>query len=409
MKKITAFAMGIFLLLGTLSGCSGSEEQVDLVDVNELNNSAVISAVTFTGNDDNSSDPENPTNSETGNSETAKINIPQTAEYIEGIAEFSPYDPEKVKTVLLGDEEITPEIIQYDNERCPYPVYTWRKDGSELFVDNNSVSVHLCSALTLMLDHLTALPGGNHNGNISEFEHSADELDFCSRETAVKNVKEKLAEMNVNVSENADVYAICQSDLQKKIAEEIAANRFVDFNDYMNGVEEPEPLTSYTADKSQECYIIVFNAEYNGVPIYKFQHQYLTIKDLVMIHPEITAYYSADGLIGLLISEYRANVTEEEKITALISAESASKKVAEKYEDIADIEKIAFDKVELMYTVTPNRIDGKVSILKAKMIPAWVCTLYITKNGLNKRTGQDEITIGKETILIDARTGEEII
>lgn len=425
MKKITALTIGISLLLGMLSGCSGgslSDEQVDLVDVKDLNNFAVIPAVNFTENSENSGgdsggsgnsgnpeNRENSENSETDNSEIAEINIPKTAEYIEGIAEFSLFEPEKVKTALFGDADITPEIIDYNDDRYPHPLYIWEKDGMELYINNNSMTVDLSSAFTLMLDHLAFLPNYNYDGDIGEFEHNADELDFCSREQAVKTVGEKLAEFGVNVSENADVYAVCQSDLQKKINERIAENDLVDFNDYMKGAEEPKLITSYTADKSQECYIIVFNAEYNGVPIYNYQFHYLTIKDLTIFHPEIKVIYSADGIIGLSIAEYRAKITEEEKITALISAETASQKVKEKYEDIAEIENLVFDKVELMYTIAPNYIDGKVNISKAKLIPAWVCTVYVSKNGPNKRTGRDEITVDKDTILIDARTGEEII
>lgn len=403
MKKITSITMGIILLLGALSGCNSesNEENIELVNVNELNNSVEISAVKFNGN------PEN--NNSENNDPAAEINIPKNAEYVTGIAEFERYDPETVKKCFFGDEEITPEIIEHNNDRFPYPLYIWEKDGMQLTVENNSIFVDLTSAFSIMLDHYTFLPDYNTEGSMDEFEHNADELDFCSREQAVKNVKEKLAEININVSENADVYAICQSDLQKLIDEEIAANKFVDFNDYIKGEEDPKLITSYTVDKSQECYLIVFKEEYGGVPFYNYQLGFQTVKDLTIFHPSIKVYYSADGIIGLMIDEYRAKITEEEKITSLISAKTASEKVSEKYEDIAGMEKIVFDKVELMYVITPNHIDGKVNILKAKMIPAWVCTIHVTENGLNKRTMQEEIMTHKATVLIDARTGAEII
>ncbi len=407
MKKITAITMGIILLIGALSGCSSEigESDIELVSVEDLNNSVEISAVKFNGNaESGSNDPQSAADP------LAEINIPKTTEYITGTAEFSLYDPEAVKKAFFGDEEITPEIINSNNERRPYPSYIWEKDGMQLHIDNNSLNVDLTSAFTLILEHFTfSLPNYNFDGSMDEFEHNADELDFCSREQAVKNVKEKFAEINVNVSENADVYAICQSDLQKKIDEEIAANKFVDYNDYIKGEENPKLITSYTVDKSQECYLIVFKEEYNGVPFYNYHLNYQTIKDLTIFQPSIKVYYSADGIIGFSIDEYRANITEEEKITSLISAKTASEKVSEKYEDIAGIEKIVFDKVELMYAVTPNYIDGKINILKAKIIPAWVCTIHKTENGINKRTGQEEIMISKETVLIDARTGAEII
>lgn len=404
MKKITAFTMGAILLIGALSACSDSEENIEFVNVNDLNNSAEISAIKFTENSESDSD----NNQQSAAGPLAEINIPKTAEYIIGTAEFSLYDPEAVKKALFGDEEITPEIINFNDERHPHPNYKWEKDGMHLNINNNSINVHISSAFTFMLDNFTGLPNYNWDGDMDEFEHNADELDFCSREQAVKNVKEKLAEINVNVSENADVYAICQSDLQKKVDERIAANDLFDYNYDLKG-EESKLITSYTVDKSQECYLIVFKEEYNGVPLYNYQFGYQTIKDLTIFHPSIKVYYSVDGIIGLLIEEYRANITEEEKITSLISAKTASEKVSAKYEDIAGIEKIVFDKIELMYVVTPNYIDGKINIFKAKLIPAWVCTIHKTVYGSNKRTGQEELMTDKETILIDARTGAEII
>lgn len=407
MKKITAFTMGIILLIEALSGCSsgGSEENIELVNVNDLNNSVEISAIKFTENTESGSnnDPQSAADP------LAEINIPKTAEYITGTAEFSLFDPEAVKKAFWGDKEITPEILDYIDDRHPYPIYIWKKDGMRLYVNNNSISADISSAFTLMLDNFTHLPNYNIDSGMDEFEHNADELDFCSREQAVKNVKAKLAEINVNVSENADVYAICQSDLQKKVDEEIAANKLVDYNDYIKGEENPKLITSYTVDKSQECYLMVLKEEYNGVPFYNYHLNYITIQDLCIFQPSIKVYYSVDGIIGLDINEYRANITEEEKITSLITAKTASEIVSEKYENLSGIEKIMFDKVELMYAVTPNHIDGKINVLKAKIIPAWVCTIHVTQNGLNKRTGQEEIMTDKKTVLIDARTGVEII
>lgn len=405
MKKITAFTMGIILLIGAFSGCSDSEENIELVNVNDLNNSVGIPAIKFTENTESDSDND----SQSAADPLAEINIPQAAEYIIGTAEFSLFDPEAVKNAFWGDEEITPEILDYTDDRHPYPIYIWKKDGMQLYVNNNSIGAYISSAFTIMLDNFTELPNYNWDGGMDEFEHNADELNFCSREQAVENVKEKLAEINVNVSENTDVYAICQSDLQKKVDKEIAANKFVDYNDYIKGEEDPKLITSYKVDKSQECYLIVFREEYNGVPFYNYQLGFETIKDLTIFHPTIKVYYSANGIIGLLIDDYRANITEEEKITSLISAKTASELVSKKYEDIAGMEKIVFDKVELMYVITPNHIDGKVNILKAKIVPAWVCTIHVTENGLNKRTMQEEIMTHRATVLIDARTGAEII
>ena len=136
---------------------------------------------------------------------------------------------------------------------------------------------------------------------------------------------------------------------------------------------------------------------------------YKTIKDLTVFHPEIYAVYSAEGLVGLQINNYRGNITQDEKINQLITSETASERVAAKYRDVVGIEKITFDTIELEYVIQPNYIDGKMNMDKARMSPAWVCTITIDRYQTNKETGVEELMPQKETVLIDAQTGLEII
>ncbi len=461
--KITALLLGILVGVSALSGCSGEEENsMEYVDVGALQNASLpeISAVNFETGGNSGADPDNSSTANSGNSsggnsdnsttsqsggqssdnsggassgesgassgdsasgapagnKTAEIVIPKTSEYGVYIAEFGDFDPEKVKTALLGEVSVTPEVFdlhdRYNN--VDYKAYEWNTGDVSLHADSHTSIIHLTSELQHVVNRILWVPADDHDGNIEEFKRLDEPLDFCTPEQAVSDIRGKLAECGFNVSANADVYALHQDEMQRMVDELCAEGHFDDPKDALKG-RDAKSLTSYPLDKSDECYYIVFNEEFGGVPVYKYQFQYKTIKDLVIIHPEIYAVYTADGLKGLMVSEYRGNITESEKVTQLITPQSAVQAVTAKYSDMG-ASKVEFDKVELMYVVTPNTIDGKINVLKAKLTPAWVCTVYYTEWRKDKRQGADgNVTVGegyftgKQTVLIDAVTGAEII
>ncbi len=320
------------------------------------------------------------------------------------------FDPEKVKKALLGNIDIAPDVKNFgtDDPYYKYPIYKWTVGNTSLSVENNSHVISLFGDLSALIRYIIVLPNYNSDGNIEEFEHRNDDLGFCTREQAVKSVKETLSKMDISVSGTADVYAFHQGDLQQYINKMIKDKKFYDPKTSVKDTTA-KPLSSYTVEKSQECYYIVFNEEYNDVPIYNQNFGYRTITDLTIFHPEIIAIYSSDGLVGLSVNDYRGNVSKTDKITQLITPESAAQAVAAKYKDVAGMERVDFDKVELMYVITPNHIDGKMNLEKAKMIPAWVCTVSYNQFTLDRNTGNYNTVHFKKTVLIDAQTGAEII
>ena len=445
--KFTTLVIALVLTAGVFSGCSGSTETApSYVDVEDLNSGSLpeIPPIYFGENssssktetkpsdsigdnsnstsDTQSSDINGDTSTENSSNTTstpqkddkyAEIVIPTATEYNVCTAEFSLFDPEKVKTALLGNIEVTPKIRSYNKddpyyEYYKYPSYEWIIDNTSLIVDNNSQIIELSGDLSALIGYIIFLPTDNDVGNVDEFKHINDDLDFCMREQAVKSVKDTLSKMDITVSVNADVYAFHQGDLQEHINARIKKGNFYDPKTSAKDTTA-KPLTSYTVDKSQECYYIVFNEEHGNVPIYNQDFGYLTITDLTIHHPQIIAIYSSDGLVGLQVSDYRGIISDNEKITQVVTAEYAAQSVAAKYADVVGMEQIDFDKLELMYVITPGIVDGKTNIFKAKMIPAWVCTIRYDQFTLDRNTQNYNTVSFKKTVLIDAQTGAEII
>ncbi len=438
MRKTKALALGLIIGAATLSGCSEEAgTSVNYVDVGALQNAPLpeITAVNLENGSNSGADPGNSNggqssdnsggassgensgtsfgessaaNNTPAENKTAEIVIPKTSEYGVYIAQFGDFDPEKVKTALWGDVSVTPEVFDlHDNvNNVDHKAYSWEKDDLSLHVDSHSSFITIRSELQYVVDRIFTAPHYNFDGNIAEFKRLDEPLDFCTPEQAVNDIRGKLAECGFSVSANADVYALHQDEMQPMVDELCAKGHFGDPKDARKG-RDAKSLASYTVDKSDECYYIVFNEEFGGVPIYNHQFHYESIKDLVIFHPEITAIYSADGLMGLMVNEYCGKITESEKVTQLITPQSAVQAVTAKYSDMG-ASKVEFGKVELMYALTPNTIDGKFI---TKLTPAWVCTVYYTIWTADKRQddGGEGYVTRKQTVLIDAVTGAEII
>lgn len=382
----------VIMMIGLLAGCANTTASSDVLNIDDLNDSSLtpITPIYF-----NESNTDNVNQSDDKN---AEITIPDSTEYAICTAESAGCDPEKVKVMLLGDTDISPERVGKNNAK-----YLWKKDGMELIVDPNTFDITFSGDVCEMIREVFSRPTRGQDGNIELFENINEELDFCTPKDAARTVREKLLGIGVNVNEKADVYAFHKDDLQHVIDRECAEGVFYDPHSMFNE-SGPTPLKSYEVKKSDECYYIVFQAEYTGIPIYDGIVSYKTIKDVVVFHPTICAVFSEDGIVGLEIKDYRGNITRSEDVKTIVTCERASEQVAAKYRDVVGVERIAFDTIELEYVIQPNYVNNKINLDKARMSPAWVCTISVDRYQANKETGVEELMSQKETVLIDALT-----
>lgn len=430
--KFTAYALGLIIGVTTLSGCSDTEEKdLKYIDVGNLAavsnpeippivfNGSETETSSYTSQNTGTSDTESniggnvsSTESDTSSSSEAlpgdnsspktEIEIPESGDYYLATTEIMEYDAEKVKSIIFGDATVTDNTMNYPNQA---PIYIWNYEDKELYVSNDSACVDYTSDLSTSINIIFKPPADGSEGNVKKFPCIGDDLDFCTRKEAVKSVSDILMKLGICVSENVDIYALSQGDMQEVVDEECAKGRFYQFDSEWHRI----PVDSYTVQKNQECYYMVFNAAWNGVPIYNETLYYMTIKDLAIFHPTITAIYSADGLAELRISEYRLISGQGEKITNLISPETAAQAVGNKYKDVVGMETISFDKMSLMYVLTPYSENGKIVSYKTNMTPAWVCTIEMTEYTYDRETGTQAPVTSHKNVLIDAQTGVEII
>lgn len=422
-RQILSIAAVIVMGIGTLSGCSGNENSelsyINTSDLATFSNPNIPPIVFDSSNDgvndvssNNHDEPSNwdtnsfsyNSNSTTSDTSTSgtKFEISALGSYYSGTTELMEFNANSVKNVILGDANVTGKTIENGDQA---PDYVWNYEDKELYVSGTNATIDYTSSLSTSINIIFGPPVQGDDGNVDKFSHINSDLDFCTRSEAVESVKGILSQLNVSVSDKVDVYALRQDDMQAVVNEECEKGKFYQFDSEWQRI----PVDSYTVQKNQECYYMVFNAGWNGVPIYNDPLYYMTIKDLVIFHPTITAIYSAYGLSELRITEYRSIVEKGKEITQLISPDAAAQAVGNKYKDVVGMEEISFDKMSLMYVLTPYSENGKISSYKTKIIPAWVCTLGITEYTFDRETGTNAPVTSHKNILIDAQTGLEII
>ena len=385
-KKKTLSSIVVAAFAATFFLCSCSKQQnISTVDIENLEGSS-SEKVTLIGEDSKMV-------------VDADVLVPSKAEYGVYTASYSNYEPQLVKSILLGDVEA--KLNEYPSEKNGIieTSYIWNYENTELYFFDSTPMIMLTSDLYNFINCVFSPPYMSSEGNAEMFESC--ELSFCTGDEAVEAVLEILNELGINVADNPDVYSLSQSDL-KSVVNLYTENNI--FNDY-----QLEYIPD-TVDSSHECYYIKFNAAYNGIPLYNQYLSYKTITDFTMSNPEINAIYSADGLKYLCVTFYRGDVQEIDEVTRLISAEAAAQTALNKYKDVVTASEINFDAIELMYVYTPlngeTKLNEKGSV---KMSPAWVCSGTIVSTEQDKFGGEDQLVTEKVTVLIDAMTGMEII
>lgn len=177
MKKITAFAMGIILLIGTLSGCSDNEKsELNYVNASDLASAstAEIPPIVFSESSSQTSVSTSKSSSASSDNPT-EIAVHTSCDYYTATAEITEYNAEKVKGVFFGNTEITEEILKYPERK---PIYIWKNGNKRLYVSNDYASIEYTSELSNFINIVFRTPTQNTKGNADLFTHSGENLDF---------------------------------------------------------------------------------------------------------------------------------------------------------------------------------------------------------------------------------------
>lgn len=212
------------------------------------------------------------------------------------------------------------------------------------------------------------------------------ELDFLSREDAVKAVTEVLTRLNIPVSDDVEVYAIDRVTMQEH------QERLL---------QSPESSAQFYSikdafTKEDEFYILSFTAVQDALPI---THRCYTAESggKFVMGTNIKVYLSPSGITYLDASMlYRTQGVEEtHDADALISAQDAIDKTFAIHSADSAAERVTVTEAHLEYGCVPNDAGSD----EVRLVPVWSLTLRYDIGG-----GQEYL----EMVSINALTGEEV-
>lgn len=395
-RKTTAIAALTAALL--LAGCAAGKKEITTVDVGniieETPSKIVMGSSAGSQGEENVSSLGNtggdPSNTNSGISIDADITVPQSTEFGTYFVDDKPCSEERareIKQILFGDADMKFEI----SKSPAGDIYLWGDtDDLHLTVDSRNSRISIEGYFSVCIKNAFDAPRPGNSNNVDLFEQR--DLDFMTREQAIKTVADILDKLDIKVSDDPDIYSLDENGLK-------AAN-------------EATHATKFpSVDKSCECYYIKFNALYGDIPIYNelinFQGEGL------MPNPEVTAILSADGLQYLYISDPPGKTELKAPITSMITAEQAANIISEKYSYVENLQ-VSIDEIKLMYIYDlPNNNEAAEHKGATKMHPAWICRgsaiYYISKEIQELRHEKWESYTLQIDIILDAVTGKEIL
>lgn len=414
-NRFLSGAAAIVFAVTALCGCSKSTDNssdIPTIDVGNIelatpskitnsNNSGIISSENPTSETRSNSDQstENgsaplPGESSGGMVIDADVSVPSGGSYGEYYVWETGYTEEKAFKImqrLLGKTDVQYSVFEYDSG----DIYHFEEGDLSITIDERYSRIGLNTDLSLKIRNLFEQPRPEETTNIGFFEQR--DLDFATRADTVKNIKEMLSNLGVDVCDDPAVYTLDEKGLEK------AMDEFE--KEHPNNSYEYMPSAPY---KNFECYYIEFNAKLGGVPIYNQFINYKTLEGF-MLNPEITAIVSAEGLKYLSICYLPQKTELKTEVTKMISAQDAAAVAAENY--AYSKYPVNINKISLMYINTIlEKSERKGKEGAVKMIPVWVCSGTVVREyDMSKRGG--EVIYREEgiDIYIDAVTGKEIV
>lgn len=213
--------------------------------------------------------------------------------------------------------------------------------------------------------------------------YKQESLSFMSREEAIKKAKEILTKLNLDVTDDIDVYAIDCATMQAYQDEKLK--------------EDPYARENYsikdTFTEDDEFYMLYFHTIYDGVPVTRDSYD-MWDEDRLMNGTVIEMVISKKGIIKFsATAAYEVQGTAETS-DSLITAEDAVDKVFDIYSSIVTDEKVTVKEVNFEYTP----IAYNDNLLEVKLTPAWTVVLssdvgetkgVITHRHINAVTGEE--------------------
>ena len=334
----------------------------------------------------------------------ADVHVPDVKKADILLAEYMSFEEEKLLSVFYKGKTPQRSLSSYDD------TIVYKDDSSQLNM-NGGFIVYTTQDFEYVKFPTSSLVSASDifsaNRRFDEV-YTQENLGFMTRSEAFETVSDVFAELSVDITDDAEIYAIDSLTMQTQQEEKIQRETDRQKKAGISPVQDPT-FGYQTKDKftqEDDFYILFFKMEQNKIPVTQKSYM-IQASERVMNGSTARVSFSRKGIIELSFNGIYQQQGVAESPGALISVEEALQKAYEEQNAIISTDKVTVTAIDFEYVPVPyNKNYDEV-----KLVPAWCLTSSYerTTNKPSKDGKQDsQSNTRNRMIFINAVTGEEI-
>lgn len=336
----------------------------------------------------------------------ADVHVPKVKKADILLAKYMPFDEQKLLSVFYKGK--TPQRSLSKND----DTILYKDDSSYLNISNGFIGYATQDFQYVKFPTDSFVPASDifsANRRFSDV-YTQENLGFMKRSEAFKAVSDVLKGLSIVIMEDAEIYAIDSSTMQKAQQEEI--QRQIDNQKKASISSGQSPTYGYqtkdTFTKEDDFYILFFKMEQNKIPVTQKSYM-IQASERPLNGSTARVSFSRSGIIELNFRGIYQQQGIAESPSTLISVEEALQKAFENHNAIISTDKVTVTAIDFEYVPVPYNDNFN----EVKLTPAWCLTVAYEKDKTLNKPSKDgkqdsKSSVSHRMIFINAVTGEEI-
>lgn len=336
----------------------------------------------------------------------AEVHIPKVKKADILLAKYMPFNEQKLLSVFYKGKTSQRSLSKNDD------TILYKDYSSYLNINKGFITYSTQDFQYVKLPTDSFVPASDIFSTARRFSdvYTQENLGFMKRSEALKAVSDVLTELSIDKMENAEIYAIDSSTMQKEQQEEI--QRQIDYQKKVDVSHIQNPTEGYqtkdTFTKEDDFYILFFKMEQNNIPVTQKSYT-IQASDRALNGSTGRVAFSRSGIIELNFRGIYQQQGIAESPSTLIPMEEALQKAFEKHNAVISTDKATVTAIDFEYVPVPYNSNYD----EVKLTPAWSMTLAYEKGNTSNKPSKDgkqdsKSSVGHRMIFINAVTGEEI-
>ena len=337
----------------------------------------------------------------------ADVRVPKVEKADILFAKMMPYDEQKVLSLLYNGKAPQKTENSADNS------VLYSDGDSRLLLSPGGLNYQTkaCAYYKFPTDGLRAnYETDSNNPKIGDV-FKQENLSFMPRAKALESVSGILKELPLDLTANAEIYAIDSKTMQAQQDERIKKDE-----DYLkaagitptNDKSSSDPTLGYetkdTFTPDDDFYWLFFTTEQNGIPVTQKNYT-VQANERGMSGAFIEVQFSKNGIIKLNCSSVYQQQSAAESPSVFIPVEKALQNALDAQNAVISSEKTKVTAIDFEYVPVPYNDNFE----DVKLVPAWSLTLS-DEDTIPSKDGKGGTETSERTrmLFINAVTGEEI-